>query len=96
MIVSQLQDGREVITLLMKQQLKQRLEQLKSEFESGQKVLADLETKQINVQQTLLRIQGAIQVLEEELAREEEEDLEISSPDDLTIDSAEVSTNTHG
>ncbi|RCJ26526.1 hypothetical protein A6S26_14065 [Nostoc sp. ATCC 43529] len=53
----------------MRQQLENRLQQLKSEFASGQKVLADLEAKQINVRETLLRIQGAIQVLEEELAK---------------------------
>jgi uncharacterized coiled-coil protein SlyX len=52
----------------MEQRLQQRLQQLKSEFESGQKVLADLDAKQIEVRNTLLRIQGAIQVLEEELA----------------------------
>ncbi len=57
----------------MKQQLKQRLQELKQEFESGQKVLAELEAKQANVQNTLLRIQGAIQVLEEELAKAEED-----------------------
>ncbi len=44
----------------MKQQLKQRLQQLKAEFASGQKVLADLEAEQANVRETLLRIQGAM------------------------------------
>ncbi|MFN6471887.1 MAG: hypothetical protein RMY36_019735 [Nostoc sp. SerVER01] len=53
----------------MKQQLEQRLAELKSEFASGQKVLADLESKQVSVRETLLRIQGAIQVLEEELIK---------------------------
>jgi uncharacterized coiled-coil protein SlyX len=53
----------------MKKQLEQRLQQLKAEFESGQKVLADLDAKQANVRETLLRIQGAIQVLEEELTK---------------------------
>ncbi|AOX03706.1 hypothetical protein BJP34_33570 [Moorena producens PAL-8-15-08-1] len=53
----------------MKEQLKKRLTQLKAEFESGQKVIADLEAKQANVRETLLRIQGAIQVLEEELTK---------------------------
>ena len=53
----------------MKHQLEQRLQDLKAEFESGQKVLAELEEKRVNVQSTLLRIQGAIQVLEEELAK---------------------------
>ncbi len=54
----------------MKQQLEQRLKELRSEFESGQKTLADLEVKQMNLRNTLLRISGAIQVLEEELAKE--------------------------
>ncbi|MEH1997074.1 hypothetical protein [Nostoc sp.] len=53
----------------MKVQLEQRLTELKAEFASGQKVLADLEAKQVNVRETLLRIQGAIQVLEEELTK---------------------------
>lgn len=55
---------------LMKQQLEQRLKELRAEFESGQKALAELEVKQANLRNTLLRISGAIQVLEEELAKE--------------------------
>ncbi|HAG85000.1 MAG TPA: hypothetical protein DD379_11015 [Cyanobacteria bacterium UBA11162] len=53
----------------MRKQLEERLQALKAEFESGQKVLADLEIKQSSVRDTLLRISGAIQVLEEELAK---------------------------
>ena len=56
----------------MKQQLEQRLQQLKTESESGQKVITDLDNRRTEVQQTLFRIQGAIQVLEEELAKNEE------------------------
>lgn len=56
----------------MKQQLQQRLQQLRTEYESGRKVLAELEAKQANVRDTLLRIEGAIQVLEETLAEAEE------------------------
>ncbi len=55
----------------MKQQLQQRLQELKAEYESGKKVAAELEAKQANVRDTLLRIAGAIQVLEEELAKAE-------------------------
>jgi predicted nuclease with TOPRIM domain len=51
----------------MKEQLQQRLQSLKTEYEAGQKMLADLETKQANLRDTLLRISGAIQVLEEAL-----------------------------
>lgn len=42
-----------------------RLNELKREFESGQKLLRELEAKQVEVRDTLLRIGGAIQVLEE-------------------------------
>lgn len=49
----------------MKTQLEQRLAELKQEFESGQQMLADLQNRQAELQTTLLRISGAIQVLEE-------------------------------
>ncbi len=57
----------------MKEQLERRLDQLKAEFEAGQQMLADLEAKQANLRETLLRISGAIQVLEEVLAESEKE-----------------------
>ncbi len=53
----------------MREQLEQRLAALKAEFDAGQKLLTDLEQKQANLRQTLLRISGAIQVLEEELGK---------------------------
>ena len=56
----------------MKEQLGQRLGELKAEFESGQKMLADLEAKRANLGETLTRISGAIQVLEEEIAKAED------------------------
>jgi hypothetical protein len=55
----------------MKAKMEQRLTALKSELESGQKMLADLQARQVGLRETLLRISGAIQVLEE-LARDEE------------------------
>jgi len=54
----------------MKEQLLKRLEQLKSEFESGQKMLGELDAKRQSLQHTLIRISGAVQVLEEECAKE--------------------------
>lgn len=54
----------------MKQQLEQRLKELRAEFEAGQKALADMEFKQTNLRNTLLRISGAMQVLQEELDKE--------------------------
>ena len=56
----------------MHDKLRQRLQALKAEYESGQKVMAELEAKQASVRDTLLRISGAIQVLEEELANAED------------------------
>lgn len=53
----------------MEVQLKIRLDNLKSEFESGQRMLADLESKQVKLRESLLRISGAIQVLEEALSK---------------------------
>lgn len=52
----------------MQEQLQQRLNELRSEFEAGKAMMADLEAKQTNLRETLLRISGAIQVLEELLA----------------------------
>lgn len=54
----------------MKEQLERRLQGLKAEFQAGQKMLADLEAQQANLRETLLRISGAIQVLEELLGSE--------------------------
>ncbi len=56
----------------MKPQLEKRIAELKSEFEAGQKMLADIETKRSELQSTLLRISGAIQVLEELLTQDED------------------------
>lgn len=53
----------------MREQLAARLQELRAEFASGQKMLADLEAKQADLRHMLLRISGAIQVLEEELAK---------------------------
>lgn len=54
----------------MREQLEQRLNELKAEFESGQQRLAEFENQAAQLRQTLLRISGAIQVLEEELSRD--------------------------
>jgi hypothetical protein len=53
----------------MREQLEQRLKELREEFGNGERMLADLQTQFENVKVTTLRIAGAIQVLEEELGR---------------------------
>ncbi|MGB9940670.1 PASTA domain-containing protein [Methanosarcina sp.] len=63
----------------MKTQLEQRLTELKAEYESGQKILKDIELKLAELEdrkkslnETLLRISGAIDLLEEVLERKKD------------------------
>ena len=49
----------------MIEQIKHRLDQLKAEYQAGQTLMADLDKKRGELQQTLLRIEGAVQVLQE-------------------------------
>jgi predicted nuclease with TOPRIM domain len=56
----------------MQEQLKNRLEELKEEFDRGKKRLEALDAEANELRQTLLRISGAIQVLEEELKKASE------------------------
>jgi len=62
----------------MKAQLEQRLTELRAEYESGQKILKDIELKLAELEdrkkslsETLLRISGAIDLLEEVLEGKE-------------------------
>ncbi|MGB7926296.1 MAG: hypothetical protein WCF57_23850 [Pyrinomonadaceae bacterium] len=52
----------------MREQLQTRLNELRQEFETGQSRLQELEMQETRLRETLLRISGAIQVLEETLA----------------------------
>lgn len=49
----------------MKDVIQDRLSALEAEYEAGQKMLADLEQRRAALTTTLLRIEGAIQVLKE-------------------------------
>ena len=51
----------------MQEKLETRLKELREEYAAGQKVMAELQNRQSELHQTLLRISGAIQVLEEML-----------------------------
>ncbi len=51
----------------MRERLEQRLKELEAEYEAGQKMLAELEARQATLRDTLLRINGAVTVLREEL-----------------------------
>ena len=71
----------------MRKRLEQRLAELRAEFERGQQTLDQLEAQATTVRQTLLRISGAIQVLEEELGdtgQPNENSPELSDEEDET------------
>jgi hypothetical protein len=54
----------------MKDHIARRLEQLRAEYRKGQERLLALEQETSSVNSSMLRISGAIQVLEEVLAQE--------------------------
>jgi chromosome segregation ATPase len=75
----------------MREQLEQRLQELRAEFERGQQMLAELEEKRDTMRESMLRISGAIQVLEEELrkayqAEQNGGEVEIPSESELSRD----------
>ncbi|HHV25071.1 MAG TPA: PASTA domain-containing protein [Methanosarcina sp.] len=82
----------------MKVQLEQRLTELRVEYESGQKVLkdielklAELENRKKNLSEILLRISGAIDLLEEVLeGKEGEQGPETSTGPEAIEESVEV------
>lgn len=68
----------------MSRHMEERLRALDSEYETGQKMLAELESRRAQLTQTLLRIEGARQVLRELLA----------SPSDASVPTTPESQNT--
>ena len=79
----------------MQQQIQSRIEVLKNEFETGQAKLRELEMQQSRLRETLLRISGAIQVLEEMLesvepdARRTSHDTPLPNPEPAAADQSE-------
>jgi hypothetical protein len=49
----------------MREQLERRRDELTAELKAGQEMLAELDGKRLELQQTMLRISGALQVLGE-------------------------------
>jgi hypothetical protein len=54
-------------TTALRERLERRLTALRAELAEGRRILADLETRQTALRDTLLRLVGAITILEEEL-----------------------------
>lgn len=57
----------------MESRLRQRLDELRAEYDKGQKTLHALEGQAASVRATLLRISGAVQVLQESLGEPAED-----------------------
>lgn len=57
----------------MRDHLQTRLGELKAEFESGQRMMQELESRQAKLRDQLLRLSGAVAVLEEVLSHGEPE-----------------------
>jgi predicted O-methyltransferase YrrM len=58
------------MTVDLRSRLAERLLALREEQAAGRRLLAELQDRQAQVLDTLLRLDGAVRVLEEELARE--------------------------
>lgn len=59
----------------MKDQIEARINELKAQLEEGKKMVGELEEKRTNIMYALLRINGAIQVLEELISKEDDKKL---------------------
>ena len=77
----------------MKKKLENRLQKLKSEFATGKKRLTEIESQRSGLHETLLRISGAIQVLEEELGENSKQGN--GSPNQKEIESVQKLANDH-
>jgi prefoldin subunit 5 len=66
----------------MVQEVSDRLEELREEFEMGQRKLEDLESQAASVRNTLPGISGAVQVLEELLSTNSAADSKAIVPED--------------
>jgi len=65
----------------MRDSLERRIRELEDESRAGQKMLADLDAQRLEVQQTLLRISGALQILGELLDAESDPASGTENPD---------------
>jgi predicted nuclease with TOPRIM domain len=72
----------------MRQQLEERLVALKSEYDKGQSRFRQLEGELTSLRETLLRISGAIQVLQELLSTQ-------SSPVHVNSDEVDAGSRTN-
>jgi hypothetical protein len=72
----------------VEERIQQRLAQLREQYETGLEHLKEQERQRATLQETLLRISGAIQVLEELLAAEQAVTLRRLQRDELASSQA--------
>jgi hypothetical protein len=70
----------------MQEQLQERLQVLRKEFATGQARLQELEQQQGYLRETMLRISGAIQVLEELLGQGQPIQENSQPPETISMD----------
>ena len=74
----------------MREQIQARLEELKKELETGQAELQKIEMQRTYLHETVLRISGAVQVLEDLLREGQSGGRNRSSPDEMYPDTAKA------
>jgi predicted nuclease with TOPRIM domain len=67
----------------MHQQLHHRLQQLQQEYQKGEQQLKQLDQERRKLYETMLRITGAIQVLEEEIGKAEGQEAALEDPEEI-------------
>ncbi len=80
----------------MRERLESRLGELKAEFEKGRKTMEELEAKAASVRAAMMRITGAIQVLEEELGHAVPEEKAAGLPAENTHANPNGNSNGNG
>ncbi|MDQ1275431.1 MAG: hypothetical protein QG610_1004 [Euryarchaeota archaeon] len=83
----------------MREQLEQRLVELRAEYESGKKILkdielklAELENRKRDLNETLIRISGAVDILEEILEKENKS-ITPETPEILNTESQDIESH---
>ena len=74
----------------MREQIRTRLNELRREFETGQTELQQLQLREAHLREMMVRISGAMQVLEELLAQPESEPENPASPAEVLPGTAQA------
>jgi hypothetical protein len=79
----------------MREQMQTRLEALRKEFQTGQAELERIERQRTHVRETMLRISGALRVLEELLAEGQTAGQNGIGPAEMQFASAQADAANH-